>query len=340
VSAVLAEFLAGREPTIAIMPLLDAVGLVLDRDLKVPGPVPPQAIALRPGYAVVSADLAGVTPYSPRLLVSDPPWLEAGDAVPPGFDAVLDRGAVERRGATLEILQSCPPGEHVIRAGEDAVAGSCLRQEGQVLRSLDLAVASEAGLQDAAMRSVVIRCAIDAQYESLGFLFDGLDRARVQRVRVPARLDGAGADLLLVLTRNRATLDSLGRDAAYFATGVALSGAETVAAGFIDGVPILAAPPRAETLFALLCGLVRPYVAGLTRSRSEPVRLASLSRKLSSTIGLMEVAPVRETMGAVEPLGIGRLGLAAIAQADGYVLVPPESEGFQIGDTVEVFSAW
>ena len=85
-----------------------------------------------------------------------------------------------------------------------------------------------------------------------------------------------------------------------------------------------------------MCGLIRPYADALSERRSGMPWRASLTRKLSSTIGLMEVALVRETMGAVEPLSVGALNLAALARAEGYVVIPPESEGFQSGDTVEI----
>src|SRR3954447_14803794 len=112
VGAALAGMLAARGPINPLtLPITDAVGLVLDQDLIVPGPVPPQPIALRAGYAVASSDLVGASPYSPVPMTGEPPWLESGDALPPGFDAVVPRDAVEMRGPVAEILASCSPGE-------------------------------------------------------------------------------------------------------------------------------------------------------------------------------------------------------------------------------------
>ena len=65
---------------------------------------------------------------------------------------------------------------------------------------------------------------------------------------------------------------------------------------------------------------------------------ARLTRKVTSTVGLAEVVPVARSPDGVEPLASGYLPLQALARADGWILVPPESEGFPAGATVEVRS--
>jgi molybdopterin biosynthesis enzyme len=61
-----------------------------------------------------------------------------------------------------------------------------------------------------------------------------------------------------------------------------------------------------------------------------------LARKVASSLGLAEVIPVRRVAQGVEPLASGYLSLAALAQADGWILVPPESEGYPAGARVTV----
>jgi molybdopterin molybdotransferase len=46
--------------------------------------------------------------------------------------------------------------------------------------------------------------------------------------------------------------------------------------------------------------------------------------------------PVARGADGVEPLASGYLSLQALARADGWILVPPESEGFAAGSMVEV----
>jgi len=63
-----------------------------------------------------------------------------------------------------------------------------------------------------------------------------------------------------------------------------------------------------------------------------------LARKIVSTIGRLDYMRVRLSEGRVEPLGIGGASvLSSTTRADGFVLVPPDSEGSPPGAEVEVF---
>jgi molybdopterin biosynthesis enzyme len=65
----------------------------------------------------------------------------------------------------------------------------------------------------------------------------------------------------------------------------------------------------------------------------------SLARKVASTLGLAELVPVRIRDGAVEPIGSGYVPLSALAEADGWILVPADSEGYPPGAEV-VIRTW
>ncbi len=62
----------------------------------------------------------------------------------------------------------------------------------------------------------------------------------------------------------------------------------------------------------------------------------TLVRKIVSTVGLADVVPVRITAEGAEPLASGHWPMQAIARADGWVMVPPESEGFAAGAQLEM----
>jgi molybdopterin biosynthesis enzyme len=64
--------------------------------------------------------------------------------------------------------------------------------------------------------------------------------------------------------------------------------------------------------------------------------MAELVRKVTSTVGMAEVVPLRCRDGSAEPLAGGYLSLSALARADGWLLVPPESEGYPAGTQVAV----
>jgi molybdopterin molybdotransferase len=76
------------------------------------------------------------------------------------------------------------------------------------------------------------------------------------------------------------------------------------------------------------------------RAREWPyqrVRLR-LSRKLVSVVGRVDYARVRIVDSLVEPIAIsGASVLSSVTRADGFVIVPSDSEGFPEGAEVEVF---
>ena len=63
-----------------------------------------------------------------------------------------------------------------------------------------------------------------------------------------------------------------------------------------------------------------------------------LGRKIVSTVGRLDYLRVRIVGGRVEPLAIGGASiLSSTTRADGFVLVPPDSEGQGPDSQVEVF---
>ena len=65
---------------------------------------------------------------------------------------------------------------------------------------------------------------------------------------------------------------------------------------------------------------------------------APLARKISSPIGRLDYARVRIEGGCVEPLSVaGASVLSSTTRADGFVIVPEDSEGVAAGEDVEVW---
>ena len=61
-----------------------------------------------------------------------------------------------------------------------------------------------------------------------------------------------------------------------------------------------------------------------------------LARKVTSTVGLAEVVPVRRNGGQAEPLATKYLPLSSLARSDGWILVPADSEGYAAGAPVQM----
>ena len=66
--------------------------------------------------------------------------------------------------------------------------------------------------------------------------------------------------------------------------------------------------------------------------------LGALRRKLVSVVGRVDYARVAIVDGGVEPIAIsGASVLSSTIRADGFVIIPGDSEGHPAGSEVEVF---
>ncbi|MEW6094596.1 MAG: molybdopterin biosynthesis protein [Chloroflexota bacterium] len=139
----------------------NAVGRVLAEPVWAKISSPHYHASAMDGFAVRAADTAGAQPSSPVTLQIGPQscYLDTGDALPEGFDAVIPIENVEsldehgettsaiRRPASIRIRAAVTPWSHVHPLGEDIVASQLVLPAGQVLRPVDLGAAAAAGHQ-------------------------------------------------------------------------------------------------------------------------------------------------------------------------------------------------
>jgi len=148
--------LLSTRPDVERVPIEAALGRVLAEDLHSPGDLPSFARSTMDGFAVRATDTFGASEGLPayldvvgEVLMGQTPErgprsgqayrIATGGMVPPGADAVLmveHTQEVDR--ATIEVLRSVAPGEHVIQVGEDVRRGEPLLRGGHVLRSQDI----------------------------------------------------------------------------------------------------------------------------------------------------------------------------------------------------------
>jgi molybdopterin biosynthesis enzyme len=130
------------------------------------------------------------------------------------------------------------------------------------------------------------------------------------------------------------TLARVGRVAFH---GIAIAPGETTALGFVDSRPVLLLPGRMDAALAGWLTVGRRMLARLAfRLIEEQPFAAELARKIASPLGLAEVVPVRRRLGRVEPVASGYLSRQALARAEGWILVPADSEGHSEGARVVV----
>jgi molybdopterin biosynthesis enzyme len=119
--------------------------------------------------------------------------------------------------------------------------------------------------------------------------------------------------------------------------GIAISPGETTAFGIATGRPVLLLPGRLDAAIAAWLTVGRGLLARLRGGGDEePFTMATLTRKVSSTVGLTELVLVRLTAEGAVPLAAKYLPLTAFAHADGWIIVPAASEGYPAGATVLV----
>lgn len=139
------------------VPLLDAVGRILERDFAAPYDLPRFDNSAMDGYALRAADARPgarlrVTGYIPAGGRAEP-TVEIGCAVrimtgapiPPGCDTVIP--VEETDGGLTEVcLQgSATPGDHIRRRGEDIAAGSPALAAGTLLRPAEISLLATCG---------------------------------------------------------------------------------------------------------------------------------------------------------------------------------------------------
>jgi molybdopterin biosynthesis enzyme len=338
-----------------------ATGRVLAADVLVAQSIPAVAIALRDGWAVRADAIADAGPYAPVALMPPAALVEVGTPLQSETDAVLPPDAVTMRGSIAETAASAVPGDGVLAAGADAAAGESLRRAGERLRATDVALLRAAGVPRVAVRAprlaiITANPFIDAVDDTAALLLgraiegeggvaeivcgalDGtstLDRALQGTHEADAVVivggSGAGAHDVSVLT--------LARLGTVHVHGVGLSPGETAALGSLGPCPVLILPGRLDAAVAAWLVLGRHLLMRLTGrdapQTGTPVRLA---RKITSTVGVAEVVLVRRCENGVEPIASGHFPLHALAEADGFVLVPPEREGFAPGATIAMYA--
>jgi molybdopterin biosynthesis enzyme len=137
--------------------------------------------------------------------------------------------------------------------------------------------------------------------------------------------------------RNDQSVRTLARIGQVAYHGIAIAPGETTAIGFVGLRPVLLLPGRFDAAFAGWCTVGRRMLAKRAfRLIEEQPFSAELGRKIASPLGLAEVVPVRRRLGRVEPVAQGYLPLQALIKAEGWILIPADSEGHPEGARVVV----
>ena len=330
------------------------------------GAAPYQRLPLQ----VIGELLPGVEP-SQTVRPGQAIRIMTGACLPAGADAVLPVERTELEADQVYALDVVTPGKNVGEIGEDIMAGQQVLSRGRRLRPQDVGVLSSIGIGHVpVIRRPRVRIIVTGNEllppGSKPFGQRIVDANSPMLMALVARDGGIPIHPGLVPDRPDAIWEAFQDDADLFL----VSGGSSV--GQEDHAPLLLAQhgelaihgiamrPSSPTgigqwngrLVTLLpgnpvsCLCAYDFFAGRAirtlggRSLDWPYRRtrARLARKLVSTVGRVDYARVRWQEDRLEPLAIsGASMLSSTTRADGFVVIPEDSEGFPADAEVEVF---
>ena len=361
-----------------IMPLSSVRGRVTAEPVWAKISSPHYDSAAMDGIAVRASETVGATETSPLQLAvgKQAVWVDTGDPVPDGFDAVIMVEVVhEVDGNTLEIQSPAAPYQHVRPLGEDIVATELVLPENHTLRPVDLGACAAAGLSELPVRrkpsvaviptgNELVQVGSDLkpgdiiEFNSLvlaGMVEEWGGEATTLRT-IPDDFDTLlnevrdavqQHDIVLVNAGSSAgsedytarVIETLGELVVH---GTAIRPGHPVALGVVEGKAVLGIPGYPVSA-ALTCELfVKPLIErklGVPSANRSFVK-ANITRKTLSPMGEDEFLRVR--LGRVgeklvaTPVERGAGVIMSLVRADGIVKIPRFSEGMDAGAEVEV----
>ncbi len=294
-----------------------------------------------------------------------------GAPVPRGADAVLPVELVALEGKQILALDSVSPGRHVGVPGEDIEAGTVVLSRGRVLRPQDIGVLVSIGVRSIdVVRKPQVRIVVTGN-ELLppGTLSSGCQIVDSNSPMLHALIERDGGIPLnpgIVPDEPDEVLAALRADAdIVVVSGGSSVGQEDYAPRLVDqhgelavhGVAMRPSSPAgmgtlgAALVFLLpgnpvscLCaydffaGRAIRALGGRPRRWPYPLKRLTLRRKLVSKVGRVDYARIRVQGQHVEPLAIGGASvLSSTTRADGFVVVPADSEGYAEGTALDVY---
>lgn len=299
-----------------------------------------------------------------------------GAPMPPGADAVVMVEDTSAKEGHLEVYAPITPAKNVSTRGEDARAGEVVLRRGLQLRPQDVGMlASTGNLQVRVTRRprVAILATGDelrkpgerlgqakiidtnsyslaAAVTSCGGLPYRLGIVPDDRRLLRRELGGARKyDTVLIsggssVGERDIVPDAIAELGEVLFHGVAIRPGGPTAFGIVGGKPVFALagfPVASLVAFDLLVRPALRKMQGLPEDRGYPWVLAKLSRKVSSTLGRADV--VRVTLSSergevlANPIRITGSGiLTSMTGADGFFILPEDTEGLDRGATVKV----
>ena len=310
-------------------------------------------------------------PFKGTVAAGQAVRIMTGAPLPAGVDAVLPVERTRPQAQQTLALQEIAPGKNVGRIGEDIRAGQLVLPAGRILRPQDVGVLSSIGYGEVPLvrrprvRIVVTGnellpagtkpagCRItDANGPMLTALVardGGIHKhpgiVPDDREAILAALREE-ADVILVTGGSSVGQEDhvptlLAEHGELAIHGIAMRPASPTGMGRLGGRLVFLIPGNPVACLCAYDFFAGPAIRALGgRSTDWPYRQvrAPLAGKLVSPRGRVDYARVRYGQGQVEPLAIsGASVLSSTTRADGCVIIPADSDGYDAGAEVDVF---
>lgn len=318
------------------------------------------------GQAMPGAPFVGGTPTGSAVRIM------TGAPVPDGVDAVVPAEYATETAAQIVITRPVAPGQHVGHRGEDIREGSPALVGGRRLRPQDLGLVASLGLaRVSVVRRPRVRMLVtgnevkapgtpknkyeiyDANsYMLRGLIFrdGGLLEAQYRLGDNPDKIREAllapGADVILVsggssVGREDYAPQLIAEIGELAIHGVAMRPSSPAGMGRIGETLAFLLPGNPVSClcaYDFFAGRAIRLLGGRLPDWPHRTRQGVVARKIVSAIGRVDYCRVRLVNGLVEPIALsGASILSSTTRADGFVIVPAESEGYGPDTEVTVF---
>jgi len=301
--------------------------------------------------------------------------VDTGDPVKKPYDAVIMAEDTQETAEGMVIRAAAHSWEHVRPVGEDIVTGEMILTRCHRIRPIDIGVLLSGGVTEISVYAqpkvgiIPTGTEIVEPYEDPkeGDIIESNSRMFEAMVRenggVPHRYDIVEDDyekirsaVLKALEENDMVIVNAGSSAGtedytvhilreigeVFIHGVAMKPGKPVILAKACGKPVIGIPGYPVSAYLAVESFVYPVLRSFTGLRESHERRikAVLSRRLVSSLKHREYVRVR--VGRVggryvcAPLARGAGAAMSMVKADGFCVIPQESEGFEAGETVEV----
>lgn len=322
-------------------------------------------------FSVLGQAMPG-QPFDGEVLRGTAVRVMTGAPVPAGADAVVPAEYAQETGEQVEITLAVAPGKHVGRCGEDIQAGTPVLAAGRRLRPQDVGLIASLGIaQVPVIRCPRVRIIVTGNevvspgepkglhqiYDANSSMLRGLiardggvveahhklgdDAARIRDAMI-----APGADIILISGGSSVgsedhaprLLAEVGELAIH---GVAMRPSSPAGVGRIGDAPVFLLPGNPVSClcaYDFFAGRAIRLRGGRKADWPHPTRQGVVARKIVSAIGRVDYCRVRLEGNQVEPLALsGASILSSTTRADGFLIVPGESEGYGPGAEVTVY---